>query len=102
MKFAGQLKPHRFMGGYFKGVESDIGMFKYSAERMGGRVPTTDKSLGRGDLGVPGQSANGNTANPVGNGQRDTPMTDYRSSDMPGDKRSTHNRLESRKRNKLS
>lgn len=102
MKFAGQYKPASFTKGFFKGTSEHVKYFKYTPVTGSRRVPYADKTMGRGDLGVPGSNANGNTYNAVGNGQRDAPMTDYRSSAMPGEKRSTRNNLESRKRNKLN
>ena len=62
------------------------------------RVPTVPMSSGAGDTagGVP---ASGNTANPVGNAQRDGQPREYRLTMKRDSKR---NKLESRKRNKTN
>lgn len=64
------------------------------------RVPTVPMSSGAGDT-AGGPPASGNTANPVGNAQRDGQPREYRLT-MQKKRDSKRNKLESRKRNKTS
>lgn len=62
------------------------------------RVPTVPMTSGAGDT-AGGEPAAGNTANPVGNAQRDGQPREYRLTLKRPDQR---NKLESRKKNKTT